>query len=130
MKIKKIIAGMLAIAFVVCTSGVTAKAAPLNSVETAVLGTVPVKAESRIFSSSATCSTQMSVRGYVSVSGVYHYINFQTLEVGSRTAGSSEQYGTSVTFIAPASCRSVRVCGSHKVSCEVQSWGTKTGAAY
>lgn len=130
MKIKKIVAGVLAIAFVVCTSAVTAKAASLNSVETATLGNVAVQALSRISSSNAMCSTSMTGTGVVSVTGTYYYVNFRTLELGSKTTGYGGQYGATVAFYAPVDCRSVRVNGSHRVSYGAQYWGASTEAIY
>lgn len=126
MKIKKIIAGMLAIAFVVCTSGVTAKAAAKKSKETATLDGVSVEGYSDASSTSAYCTTYMSRAGSASVTGTYSYVNFKTLGTGSKTAGNGGQYGGKVLFYAPTDCRSVKVTGKHIVRYGAHYWEAET----
>ena len=130
MKIKKIIAGMLAIAFVVCTSGVTAKAASLKDEQKGKIGDWSVWATTSITPTGATCITGFTGTGATSVTGTYYYVNFRTVEVGVKTLGTGGRYGVSVSFSAPTDCRSVRVNGSHRVSCGAQYWGATTEAIY
>ncbi len=98
---------------------------------TRVINDIYFNAYSSISASNASVGT-VSGSGNISVtaSGVYSYINYNTLKVTTVTKSESDDPAIVVSFTAPSECRSVRVLGGHTAKSGTETWTGATSAYY
>lgn len=101
-----------------------------NSLEPTING-ITFSAYSNISYSSANAGT-VSSSPYlrVSVSSSYSYVNIYTLTTGTTPDSADRTAAASLTFQAPANCRSVRIQSSHTASSGSETWNGGTEAIY